>query len=82
MYDFENRLVQAGAGIAIVHDGDANRVSASQQRATGGPSVSLPNLAAHGGSLQFAAVLFRVRRRSNNDYTGRNLTSSVVRSLR
>lgn len=43
MYDFENRLVQAGAGIAIVHDGDANRVSGSQQRVTGGPSVSLPN---------------------------------------
>jgi RHS repeat-associated protein len=26
-YDFENRLVQAGAGISIVYDGDGNRVS-------------------------------------------------------
>jgi hypothetical protein len=50
VYDFENRLVQAGASIAIFYDGDANRVSDSQQRVTGGPSVSLPNLAAHGGS--------------------------------
>jgi RHS repeat-associated protein len=27
VYDFENRLVQAGAGISIVYDGDGNRVS-------------------------------------------------------
>src|SRR5271166_905542 len=26
-YDFENHLVQAGAGISIVYDGDGNRVS-------------------------------------------------------
>jgi RHS repeat-associated protein len=27
VYDFENRLVQAGGGISIVYDGDGNRVS-------------------------------------------------------
>jgi len=27
VYDFENRLVQAGAGISIVYDGEGNRVS-------------------------------------------------------
>jgi RHS repeat-associated protein len=27
VYDFENRLVQAGAGISFVYDGDGNRVS-------------------------------------------------------
>src|SRR5437899_1696667 len=27
VYDFENHLVQAGAGISIVYDGDGNRVS-------------------------------------------------------
>src|SRR5437879_4296111 len=27
VYDFENRLVQAGGGIGIVYDGEGNRVS-------------------------------------------------------
>jgi len=34
VYDFENRLVQAGGGVSIVYDGDGNRVSKTVAGAT------------------------------------------------
>ena len=47
VYDFENHLVQAGAGISYVYDGDGNRVSKTVAGVTTTYIVVTPNRDVH-----------------------------------